>query len=196
MVAHVMERARAALAAARETADWSGLTYVLAKDADGYDSDGNAGRRALVLWAAQSDWRPADLVLHRFLAEQEAACRGAAPFQGTSDEHELAGYLLARHRLVEDVWRQWSLKTANFDTSFAYDIEAVCAAGPDVTLAHVRSTDHEERDALLARFEQGVPTDEDVERYFTRKARWFPAAADPSVWDDRAETLEYLEAVR
>ncbi|GAB1515822.1 hypothetical protein [Actinophytocola sp. KF-1] len=196
MVAHVMERARAALAAARETADRSGLAYVRAKDGDGHDTDGNAGRRALVLWAAQFDWQPADLALHRFLAEQEALCRGSAPFQGTSDEHELARYLLARHRLVDDVWRQWSLKMANFDTSFAYDIEAVCAAGPAATLAYVRSSGHEERDALLARFEQNLPADDDVERYFARKARWFPAAADPSVWDDRAETLEYLEAVR
>jgi hypothetical protein len=196
MLAHVIERARAALAAARAADEWPDLAYVPGKDADGYDSDTNAGRRALVLWGAQYDWQPADLPLHRFLAAQEAVCRGAAPFQGTSDEHELAGYLLARHRLVEDVWRQWALKVANFDTSFAYDIEAVCAAGPAVTLAHVRSSSHEERDALLTRFEQGLPTDDDVERYFTRKARWFPAAVDESVWDDRAETLEYLEAVR
>lgn len=196
MPAHVTERASAALAAARSATDWSGLAYVLAKDADGHDADGNAGARALVLWAAQHDWRPADLALHRFLAEQEALCRGAAPFQGTSDEHELAGYLLARHRLVEDVWRQWRLKTANFDTSFAYDIEAVCAAGPAVTLAFVAAADHEDRDGLLARFAENTPADDDVERYFARKARWFPAAADAALWDDRAETLEYLEAVR
>lgn len=193
----MIERARAALAAAREATGWPDLAYVLAKDPDGYDCDGNAGRRALVLWGMQYDWQAGDLPLHRFLAEQEALCRSTAPFSGTGAEYEIAGYLLARHRLVEDVWRQWDLKSANFDTYCAYDVEAVVAAGVAETLAYVRATEHPEQSDVLARLthEDPVPlTDESVARYFARKARWFPAdpaEEDPDTWARRAEDLAY-----
>lgn len=190
ILAHVIEQARAALAAARETTEWPDLAYRQAKDADGYDSDGNAGRRALVLWGAQYDWRADDLPLHRFLAEQEAVCRANAPFSGTSDEHELAGYLLARHRHVEDVWRQWDLKIANFDTLFAYDVEALGVGGAAETLTHVRDSTHAYREAVLERLVE--VTDEAVAAYLTRKAKWFPADPadeDPRTWEQRAEDL-------
>lgn len=181
----MIERARAALAAAREADDWPDLAYVATKDGD----DDNAGSRALVLWGLQYDWRAEDLPLHRFLTKQEALCRGNAPFSGTSDEYEIAGYLLARHRLVEDVWRHWDLKTANFDTSFAYDVEALVVAGVEDTLAYVRASDHPDRADVLERLaREPVVTDEDVAKYFARKARWFPAdPADehPDTWQQR-----------
>ncbi|HEX6360413.1 hypothetical protein [Actinophytocola sp.] len=189
----MIERAQAALAAAREDTVWSGLAYAKGTDPDGHDTDRNAGRRALVLWGMQYDWRADDLPLHRFLAEQEALCRGNAPFSGTSDEYEIAGYLLARHRLVADVWRQWDLKTANFDTSIAYDVEALVVAGVEDTLRYVRASAHPYREAVLARLAEGV-TDEDVTRYFARKARWFPSdpdSEDPKTWEQRAEDLAY-----
>jgi hypothetical protein len=191
----VIERARAALAAARESADWPDLAHAPVKDAEGHDNDANVGRRALVLWGTQFDWRADDLPLHRFLAEQEALHRATVAFSGTSEEHELAGYLLARHRRVEDVWRQWDLKTANFDTSFAYDIEALVAGGVAATLDHVRAAAHPARDDVLKRLvraDRPAVTDEDVERYFARKARWFPDDPDEQDnWTERADDLAF-----
>lgn len=193
----MIERAQAALAAARQADEWPDLAYVLAKDPEGYDCDGNAGRRALVLWGMQYDWRADELPFVRFLAEQEALCRGNAPFSGTGDEYEIAGYLLARHRLVEDVWRQWDLKSANFDTYCSYDVEALVAGGVAETLAYVQASDHPEREAVLERLApEGEPvvTGEDVTKYFARKARWFPANPDdghPDTWTHRAKDLAY-----
>lgn len=193
----MIERARAALAAARKGAEWPDLAYVPAKDPDGYDCDGNAGRRALVLWGLQYDWQAADLPLHRFIAEQEALCRANAPFSGTGEEYEIVGYLLARHRLVEDVWRQWHLKSANFDTYCAYDVEAVVAAGVAETLAYVRASDHPDQESVLDRLApagEPVVTEDEVAGYFARKARWFPAdpaEEDPDTWARRAEDLAY-----
>jgi hypothetical protein len=193
ILAHVIERARAALAAARERTGWPDLAYLPATN----DTDVNVGRRALVLWGMQYDWRAADLPLHRFLAEQEALYRANVAGAGSSDELELAGYLLARHRQVEDVWRHWDLKMANFDTSFAYDVEALVVAGVAVTLAYVRSATHPERDDVLTRLtREPVVTDESVERYFARKARWFPPDPDgghPDTWRHRAEDLAHWE---
>lgn len=191
----MIERARAALAGARKAGMWPDLAYVEDKDPDGYDRDGNAGRRALVLWGLQYDWRADELPFHRFLAEQEALCRENAPMGGAGDEYDIAGYLLARHRLVEDVWRQWRLKNANSDTYYAYDVEALAVAGVAETVAYVRASDHPDRDDVLARLlREPVVTDEAVTRYFARKARWYPADPDEEsagTWEQRAEFLEY-----
>jgi hypothetical protein len=150
-----------------------------------------------VLWGLQYDWRADELPLHRILAEQEALCRENAPFSGTGEEYEIAGYLLAKHRRVDDVYRQWALKNANFDTYCAYDVEALAAAGVAETLAYVRASDHEDRDAVEERLlREPAVTDNDVTRYFERKARWFPAdpADEPAgTWEDRAELLTYWQ---
>lgn len=203
----VRETARRRLERMRESpAAWSDLRYESATDADGHAYDGNAVARAQVLWALQYDRRPGDLPLLRWLAEQEARCRREAPFQGLSEEAELAGFLLARHRQVEDVRRQWRIKLANFDTWCGYDLEHLFAAGVERTLAAVREGEGGEGgangesgeengrddllDLLLDRDGQPRVTEEGLAEWFRNKAARFPvdpAAEHPLTWVARAK---------
>ncbi|GIJ24182.1 hypothetical protein [Micromonospora lutea] len=175
---------------------WRELRYERATGADGYDYDGHAARRATVLWALQYDRRAADLPLVRWLAEQEAWCRREAPFQGLTEETELAGFLLAEHRRVQDVWRHWEVKRANFDAWCGYDIEHLFAAGVQATVGFVRDSEHAERNDVLERLldEDGQPymSEEDVAQWSQRKRSRFPAdptAEDPLRWVHRAKLI-------
>jgi hypothetical protein len=187
----VMEEARRELARMRESATaWQELEYKRAKGSDDLDYDVNEVHRAMVLWALQYDRREEDLPLLRFLAEQEALCRRNAPFQGLGEQAELAGFLLARHRQVEDVWRQFAIKRANFDTWCGYDREYVFAAGVHLTLDLVRASDHPERDELLEYFGETDLEDDDLEEWAQRKQEWFPedsADEDVLTWVERAK---------
>ncbi|WP_250038358.1 hypothetical protein [Paractinoplanes maris] len=192
----MLEMARRELERMRESADaWADLRYTRATDAEGDDYDGNAARRATVLWALQYDLRPDDLPLVRWLAEQEAECRGEAPFQGLTEEIELAGFLLATFRRVEDVWLQGRIKLANFDTSCGYDLEHLFAAGVPETIAFVRDSEHADRDATL----ELLLDDDRPWVSGQRLAEWFrdgqerfpadPAAEDPMTWIQRAQLI-------
>lgn len=191
----MMEAARRDLDRMRNSSDaWQELRYECATDAEGYDYDRNAARRAQVLWALQYERRSDDLPLLRFLAAQEAQCRREAPFQGLSQETELAGFLLAEHRLVEDVWRHWQIKRANFDTWCGYDLQHLVAAGVQETVAFVRESDHADRDDVLERLldQEGRPhvTEEELAEWSHHKREWFPAdpaAEDPLTWIERAK---------
>jgi hypothetical protein len=187
----VMEEARRELARMRESATaWQELEYKRAKGSDDLDYDVNEVHRAMVLWALQYDREEQDLPLLRFLAEQEALCRGNAPLQGLGEQAELAGFLLAEHRQVEDVWRQFAIKRANFDTWCGYDREYVFAAGVEATLERVRASDHPERDQLLEYFGETDLEDEDLEEWAQRKEEWFPedpADEDALTWVERAK---------
>ncbi|WP_433090127.1 hypothetical protein ACQP1P_25185 [Dactylosporangium sp. CA-052675] len=192
-----MEAARHELGRMRDSsAAWRELRYERATGADGHDCDGRAARRAMVLWALQYDRRPEDLPLVRWLAEQEALCRREAPLQGLTGETELAGFLLARHRRVQDVWRHWQIKRANFDTWCGYDVEHLVAAGVRATVRFVREREHPDRDAVLERLldEDGRPrvSEADVERWWHGERRRFPAdpaAEAPLTWVERAKLL-------
>ncbi len=175
-------------------AAWRELRYERATGTDGYDCDENSARRAKVLWALQYDRRADDLPLVRWLARQEARYRREAPLQGLSEETELAGFLLAEHRQVEDVWLHWEIKRANFDTWSGYDLEHLFAAGVEPTVAFVRGSEHADRDDVLERLldQQGRPcvTEEDLADWSQRKRSWFPtdpAAEDPLTWISRAK---------
>ncbi|MBU2664224.1 hypothetical protein KOI35_12045 [Actinoplanes bogorensis] len=175
---------------------WPELAYEQATGDDGYDFDRNAVARAQVLWALQYDRRPGDHALVRWLAEQEAVCRREAPFQGLTEETELAGLLLAEYRRPADVWLQWQLKRANFDTWCGYDIEHVVAAGADQTLSLVRASEHDHRTDILERLldAEGRPalSDEDVAEWFEQQRLRFPpdpAAEDPLTWIARAQLI-------
>lgn len=186
------ERIRESLARARATAYWTDLAYAPAADADP-DEDGNdenLGRRALVLWGLQYDHGPADLPLVRWLAEQEAAFRWAEG-GGLGNEAELAGFLLATYREVEDVWRHWAIKRSNFDAGTAYDAEYLVAAGPAETIAYVRASDHPKRAELLEYLLKNL-ADAELTDWWGDKREWFPA--DPAdehelTWFDRAQLL-------
>ncbi|MGW2398022.1 hypothetical protein ACWCYY_15900 [Kitasatospora sp. NPDC001664] len=184
-------------------AAWQELRHERAVGADGYEYDRNAARRAQVLWALQYDRRPGDLELVRWLAGQEAECRREAPFQGLTEETTLAGLLLAEYRVVEDVWQQWEIKRANFDTWCGYDVQAVCAAGVEATLAHVRAGEHPEREALLERLlgEDGKPcvSEQEVTDWFPFIRRRFPvdpAEEDPITLVERARMSGETERAR
>ncbi|MEV4131848.1 hypothetical protein AB0J72_06740 [Dactylosporangium sp. NPDC049742] len=180
----------------RSTAAWRDCRYEPATGADGYEHDANAARRAQVLWALQYDRRAGDLPLLRWLAGQEAECRGQAPFQGLTEETELAGFLLAEHRQADDVWLHWAIKTANFDTWCGYDVEHLFAAGVQPSVAAVRDSDDPERDAVMERLLDtgGEPcvSDEDVAGWFAHLRSRFPADPadeDPITWVERAKLV-------
>jgi hypothetical protein len=185
-----MESARRELQRMRESPEaWRDLRYERATGDDGYDFDGNATRRAPVLWALQYDRRPDDLDLVRWLADQEATCRREAPFQGLTEVTELAGFLLAEYRRPEDVWLQFTIKKANFDTWCAYDREYLFAGGTGETLDLVRSSTHPFRDEVL---ELSTVSEDDLIEWAEHKRAAFPtdpADEDPLTWIDRAELI-------
>ncbi|MEU8327603.1 hypothetical protein [Micromonospora sp. NPDC048839] len=175
---------------------WHELRYERGTDADGQDCDTNAGRRASVLWALQYGRRATDLPLVRWLARQEAQCRREAPFQGLTDETELAGFLLAQHHQVEDVWLHWELKRANFDTWCGYDGEHLFAAGVPATVAYVRDSGHAERDDVLAYLldQEGQPyvPEEGMAEWWRGERSRFPddpSAEDPLTWIARSKLV-------
>lgn len=187
----------------QDRSSWQGLCYDEAVGADGYAYDTAMARRATVLWALQYDRRPEDHDLLRHIVEQEAVCRKKAPLAGLSDEALLAGFLLAEHGEVEDVWAQWAVKRANFDTSTGYDVVHLLAAGVDATIEYVRGSEHEDRDAvlkqLLDRNGEPVVTEDDLAMWFTRKRLHFPAdpdAEDAMTWVERARLAGDTDTAR
>ncbi len=199
-----MESAREELARLRQDrSSWQELCYDEAVGADGYAYDTAMARRAKVLWALQYDRRAEDHALLRHIAEQEAVCRRKAPLAGLSDETRLAGFLLAEHGEISDVWTHWAIKRANFDTTTGYDVENLLAAGVDATVEHVRESEHEDKDALLKQVldRQGEPivTEDEVAAWFERKSDQFPsdpADEDPMTWVDRARLVGDVDAAR
>jgi hypothetical protein len=178
----------------RSAAAWQELRYERATGADGYDCDGNAVRRAVVLWALQYDRRLEDLSLVRWLVEQEARCRREAPYQGLTEQTELAGFLLAEYRQVEDVWLHWVIKQANFDTWCGYDLEHLFAAGVQDTVVFVRSSEHPCRDEVLERLldedDQPCVSEENLAEWAQHERARFPAdpaVEDPLTWVERAK---------
>ncbi|WP_282776430.1 MULTISPECIES: hypothetical protein [unclassified Nocardia] len=200
----VMEAARYELARMRGSAGvWRELRYERATGADGYDCDRNAVRRATVLWALQYDRGPDDLPLIRWVAEQEARCRREAPFQGLSEETDLAGLLLAEYRRVEDVWLHWEIKRANFDTWCGYDREYLCAAGVRATIAYVRDSGHADRGPVLELLLDGegrpCVSEDGLAKWWQRQRSRFPAdpgAEDPLTWVGRAKLAGDRELAR
>ncbi|MFB9726364.1 hypothetical protein [Haloechinothrix salitolerans] len=199
-----MESARDELARLRQNrSGWQELRYDEAVGADGYAYDTAMARRAKVLWALQYDRRADDHDLLRHIAEQEAVCRRKAPLAGLSDEARLAGFLLAEHGEIEDVWTQWAIKRANFDTTTGYDVEHLLAAGVAATIEYVRASDHEDKDALLKQVldRRGEPivTEDELAAWFERKSRQFPTdpdAEDPMTWVERARLVGDVDAAR
>ncbi|SDK12420.1 hypothetical protein SAMN04488074_104307 [Lentzea albidocapillata subsp. violacea] len=125
-----------------------------------------------MLSALHRGHKPEDLPLLRFLAEQEALCRGNS--QGLGEQAALAGFLLAEHRRPEDVWRHFAIKRANFDTGCAYDVEHLLAAGVAATVDHVRASDHPDRDEVLELLDLSLDED-DLEDWFEHRREWFGA---------------------
>ncbi|MEU8664369.1 hypothetical protein [Actinoplanes philippinensis] len=148
-----------------------------------HEGEGDAERRARVLWALQFDRRPEDLALVRFLAEQEARTGDL------TEEVKLAGFLLAEFRRPEDVWLQWRIKRASQDTWCGYDSEYLFAAGVERTVALVRAGDHPDRDEILR---LAPESEQDLDDWREETRSWFPADPadeEPVTWLDRAELI-------
>ncbi len=198
-----MEAARQELAKVRARAEWPELGYEEGKDAEGLTYDRNAVRRAKVLWALQYDHGPEDLPLVRWIAEQEARCRHEAPFQGMTEETELAGFLLAEHGELQDVWRHWQIKRANFDTWCGYDLQYLVAAGVRATVDFVRASDDAERDGVLERLLDGAGephvSEEELDEWRQHIRQRFstdPNDEDPLTWVERAKLAGEFELAR
>lgn len=179
-----------------DSARWSELQYVPLTDDAGRDSDRNAPRRAAVLWALQYDRRPDDLAFLRWLVQEEATCRHEAPGNGMTEVTELAGFLLAEHRRLDDVWLQYKVKMANFDTWGMYDRHHLVAAGPRATVDFVHNSPHPDRAKILDLImkENGEPqiADDELAEWFIGRRAYFPtdpAEEDPLTWIERATVL-------
>jgi hypothetical protein len=199
----VMDAARRELDRVRDSAAWPELGFEAGVGADGHAYDRNAVLRAKVLWALQYDHGSDDLPLVRWIAEQEARCRHEAPFQGMSEETELAGFLLASLGRIEDVWLHWQIKRANFDTWCGYDMQYMLGAGVTATVDFVRASDHADRDAVLERLldANGEPhvDDDELAGWWENARDRFPsdpAAEDALTWIERAKLAGEFDLAR
>ncbi|MCC8249582.1 hypothetical protein [Saccharothrix luteola] len=152
-----------------------------------------------MLWALQYDRGPQDLPLLRFLLQQEInRYRETVPW-GLAPDLELAGFLVAEHRQVDDVWLHWQAKNISFDTALGYRTPYLLTAGVNATVETVRSSSHPDRERILheitsPRNPDGTPhyTDTVVEEWLdTRRARFpsDPAAESPQTWANHAARL-------
>jgi hypothetical protein len=90
--------------------------------------DLNQAARFGVLLALQYDRRRQDPPLLRFLLREEIAFNRLDVWDGDSDL-TLAGFLVAEHRQVEDLWLHWTAKNIDFDTALGYDLDHLLTGG-------------------------------------------------------------------
>jgi hypothetical protein len=172
-----LERAR------RDQAMWAGLAY----RSPGTDP---GGARFAVLWALQYDRRPDDLPLLRFLLRQQTTYYREAVRGGLAPDLTLAGFLLAEHRRVEDLWLHWAAKNVSFDTALGYHLYHLLTAGVAASTAMVRATAHPDRDRVLADIGSPRCTDAAVDEWLDGQRARFPA--DPA--DEELRTWAYHAA--
>lgn len=95
--------------------------------------DAHEQERARVTHLLRLSATPEDVALIRFLLDQEITARRADSFQGAGDTLSLLSLLLLElgDGELEDTWRFWQAKRANFDTfAGGYDIEFVFSLHP------------------------------------------------------------------
>jgi len=118
--------------------------------------DRNQEERMRLAHILQVEAVAGDVELVRFLLDQEITARRRDSFQGAGDTLAILSLLLLEHGGgdVEDTWRFWLAKTANFDTfAGGYDIEFVVAQGaPEAFVALVGARDPGKLD-LLERYD-------------------------------------------
>jgi hypothetical protein len=157
---------------------WSEVAFVAHRNENGDWEDTHYSRRFGVLVCLQYDRQDTDESLIRYLFREEIKARQEDPFQGVSTALELAGFLLARFRRVEDLWLFWEAKHANFDTSLGFNFQTCFAAGIEETLAEVQKRDTREANAFrqwLKKFTP-APTPEEMATWWETMERTFPAS--------------------
>ncbi|MEU6521135.1 hypothetical protein [Streptomyces sp. NPDC046978] len=153
-------------------------------------TDRNRAARFGVLWALQYDRRPQDLPLLRFLLQQQTTFYQEAISWGLAPDLTLAGFLLAEHRQVEDLWLHWTAKNISFDTALGYHLYHLLTGGIAATAAAVRASSHPDRDRILGDITADRHTDAAVEAWLDQQRAQFPA--DPA--DENLKTWAYHAA--
>ncbi|MFF3920193.1 hypothetical protein ACFYZB_43635 [Streptomyces sp. NPDC001852] len=152
--------------------------------------DRNRAARFGVLWALQYDRRPQDLPLLRFLLQDQATFYREAVSMGLAPDLTLAGFLVAEHRQVEDLWLHWTAKNISFDTALGYHLYHLLTGGIAATVEVVRASTHPERDRILKEITSSRHTDAAVEEWLEEQRRIFPA--DPA--EETLKTWAYHAA--
>ncbi|MEV1121042.1 hypothetical protein AB0I91_38815 [Actinosynnema sp. NPDC049800] len=192
--------------ARRDRSTWAELAFAPARNDQGHAYDLNREARFGVLWALQYDRRPQDLPLLRFLLQQEISRYRQTVPSGLAPDLQLAGFLVAEHRRLDDVWLHWQAKNISFDTALGYRAHHLLTAGVDATVEAVRSSSHPDRERILheiasPRNPDGTPhyTDAVVEEWLEAQRARFPsdpAAESLRTWANHATRLGEHDASR
>ncbi|MEV6600767.1 hypothetical protein AB0M36_28550 [Actinoplanes sp. NPDC051346] len=188
-----LERAR------RDQATWADLAYRGQGTDDGRLTDRNRAARFAVLWALQYDRRPHDLPLLRFLLQQQTMYYREAVPSGLAPDLTLAGFLVAEHRQVEDLWLHWAAKNLSFDTALGYHLYHLLTAGIAASTEMVRTSSRPDRDRILGDITSARHTDAAVDEWLDQQRVRFPAnPADEGLkaWARHAKRLGEREASR
>lgn len=195
----LLREPRAALEQARrDPATWTSLSFRAQDTGDGRVRDRNRAARFGVLWALQYDRRPQDLPLLRFTLREETTFYREVSW-GLASNLTLAGFLVAEHRQVEDLWLHWNAKNISFDTALGYDLHHLLTAGVAAAIETVRAGSHPDRDRILREISSDRHTDADVDEWLDQRRALFPAdPADENLqsWADQAACLGEREASR
>ena len=180
--------------------DFASIRFAKGFDDEGLMWDKHKLVRSKCLWALQYDRSEHDDPLVRVALESEAAWLKVAPFQGLSDELDLAAFLLAKRPPSDAVVLMWQAKTSNFDTWVGFDSRFLGVGGVSDAIRHATETDPIDTD-LLDHLRDGVTprfTDSEVAAFLQEMARRFPASPEtepPYVWFDRSRrSYEYASA--
>lgn len=178
---------------------WADLAYCAQITAEGLIADRNRAARFAVLWALQYDRRPKDLPLLRFLLQQQATYYREAVPRGMAPDLTLAGFLVAEHRQVEDLWLHWDAKNISFDTALGYHLYHLLTAGIAAVTETVRASSHPDRERILGDITSVRHTDAAVEEWLDQQRTRFPSdPADEGLksWAHHAARVGEREASR
>jgi len=196
----LLREPRAALERARQDPEmWDNLSVHAQDTDDGRVTDRNQAARFRVLWALQFDRRPQDLALLRFLLREETAFYRKGVSSDLDSDLTLAGFLVAEHRQVEDLWLHWNAKNINFDTALGYDLYHLLAGGVAAAIDTVQASSHPDRDRILREITSDRHTDAAVDEWLDQQRALFPAdpaGEDLQSWAYQAARLGEREVSR
>ncbi|MFE7333190.1 hypothetical protein ACFU8W_52210 [Streptomyces sp. NPDC057565] len=118
---------------------------------------------------------------------------------GLAPDLTLAGFLVAEHRQVEDLWLHWTAKNISFDTALGYHLYHLLTGGIAATVEVVRASAHPERNRILKEIASSRHTDAAVEEWLEEQRRIFPpgpAEESLKTWAYHAARLGEREASR
>ncbi|MCJ0873892.1 hypothetical protein [Streptomyces sp. AP-93] len=81
----------------------------------------------------------------------------------------LAGFLVAEHRQVEDLWLHWPAKNISFDTALGYNLYHLLTGGITAAVEAVRVSAHPDRGRILSDITSERHTDAAVEQWLNER---------------------------